>query len=116
LLLQVKYCQYGFDLKADSVCVNPYHYERVVSPGLDLSALSIHSSSIPGFPKDDDHGGMAGWGMDLDRDAHPWADGDRGPPPGAIVAGASGMGMGSNVPMGTPNAVPPPGSQVNNPR
>ena len=37
----VKYCQYAFDLKADSVCVNPYHYERVVSPGIDLSGLSI---------------------------------------------------------------------------
>ena len=40
-LKQVKYCQFAFDLKADSVCVNPYHYERVVSPGIDLSGLSI---------------------------------------------------------------------------
>ena len=40
-LKQVKYCQYAFDLKADSVCVNPYHYERVVSPGIDLTGLSI---------------------------------------------------------------------------
>ncbi len=28
-------------MQADSVCVNPYHYERVVSPGIDLSGLSI---------------------------------------------------------------------------
>ncbi|RWS01756.1 mothers against decapentaplegic 4-like isoform X3 [Dinothrombium tinctorium] len=41
-LKHVKYCQYAFDLKCDSVCVNPYHYERVVSPGIDLSA-SAHS-------------------------------------------------------------------------
>ena len=40
-LKQVKYCQYAFDLKADSVCVNPYHYERVVSPGIDLSGRKI---------------------------------------------------------------------------
>ena len=40
-LKQVKYCQYAFDLKADSVCVNPYHYERVVSPGIDLSGRKV---------------------------------------------------------------------------
>lgn len=33
-LKHVKYCQYAFDLKCDSVCVNPFHYERVVSPGI----------------------------------------------------------------------------------
>ncbi|XP_061298180.1 mothers against decapentaplegic homolog 4 isoform X4 [Pezoporus flaviventris] len=43
-LKHVKYCQYAFDLKCDSVCVNPYHYERVVSPGIDLSGLTLQSS------------------------------------------------------------------------
>uniref|UniRef100_A0A672LAD3 Mothers against decapentaplegic homolog n=1 Tax=Sinocyclocheilus grahami TaxID=75366 RepID=A0A672LAD3_SINGR len=44
-LKQVKYCQFAFDLKCDSVCVNPYHYERVVSPGIDLSGLTLSGPS-----------------------------------------------------------------------
>uniref|UniRef100_A0A3Q3KKS0 Mothers against decapentaplegic homolog n=1 Tax=Mastacembelus armatus TaxID=205130 RepID=A0A3Q3KKS0_9TELE len=43
-LKHVKYCQFAFDLKCDSVCVNPYHYERVVSPGIDISGLTLTSS------------------------------------------------------------------------
>ncbi|TRY89019.1 hypothetical protein DNTS_012954 [Danionella cerebrum] len=43
-LKHVKYCQFAFDLKCDSVCVNPYHYERVVSPGIDLSGLTLSGS------------------------------------------------------------------------
>ncbi|XP_068179381.1 mothers against decapentaplegic homolog 4-like isoform X2 [Antennarius striatus] len=31
-LKHLKFCQFAFDLKYDSVCVNPYHYERVASP------------------------------------------------------------------------------------
>lgn len=42
-LKHVKHCQFAFDLKCDSVCVNPYHYERVVSPGIDLSGLTLQA-------------------------------------------------------------------------
>lgn len=41
-LKHLKFCQFAFDLKMEGVCVNPYHYERVVSPGLDLSGLSLY--------------------------------------------------------------------------
>ncbi|KFO59145.1 Mothers against decapentaplegic 4, partial [Corvus brachyrhynchos] len=47
-LKHVKYCQYAFDLKCDSVCVNPYHYERVVSPGIEGDAFaSLASKNQP---------------------------------------------------------------------
>lgn len=29
-------CQFAFNLKKDEVCVNPYHYQRVETPGNDL--------------------------------------------------------------------------------
>ncbi|XP_059142967.1 mothers against decapentaplegic homolog 4-like isoform X4 [Physella acuta] len=48
-LKHVKFCQFAFDLKQDSVCINPYHYERVVSPGIDLSGLSLHHA-VPHIP------------------------------------------------------------------
>lgn len=57
-LKHCKFCPYGFDLKQDCVCINPYHYERVVSP-VDFSALSLspledhESYGIPG-PSDSD--------------------------------------------------------------
>lgn len=41
-LKQCEICIYGFDHKdKDLVCVNPYHYNRVIGPGLDLSGLTL---------------------------------------------------------------------------
>ena len=43
-LKNVKFCNYAFDMKKDNVCVNPYHYDRVVTQGLDLSSLALNTS------------------------------------------------------------------------
>jgi len=103
-LKQVKYCQYAFDLKADAVCVNPYHYERVVSPGIDLSGISIQG--YHGLMKDDDR---------------VWLD-DRLPLPPPPSHPNQGGGWLPPTPIdplphphptslgGDPNGVPPPGN------
>lgn len=122
-LKQVKYCQYAFDLKADSVCVNPYHYERVVSPGIDLTGLSIQG--YHGLSKDDDRL----WAMEVDREhsrgggvlhhthtpphSHPtlgWTGlvETLPPPPGALPL--SPLPTQHNSLAGDPNGYPPPGN------
>ncbi|KHJ97009.1 MH2 domain protein [Oesophagostomum dentatum] len=46
-------CQCAFDLKCDSVCVNPYHCERIMNPtlsnlsNLDLASLKLEQRSPP---------------------------------------------------------------------
>lgn len=37
------FCRFGYDLKYESVCVNPYHYERIRSPA--ASTLSVKATS-----------------------------------------------------------------------
>ncbi|XP_063696987.1 mothers against decapentaplegic homolog 4 isoform X2 [Culicoides brevitarsis] len=65
-LKHVKYCQFAFDLKCDSVCVNPYHYERVVSPGIDLSGLTLQSGPSRLVKDEYTPGPVVGGGLDLD--------------------------------------------------
>ncbi|XP_040572359.1 mothers against decapentaplegic homolog 4 [Lepeophtheirus salmonis] len=67
-LKQVKYCQFAFDLKVDSVCVNPYHYERVVNPGIDLSGLNIQGQNIPALYNSEDQCNSAPNWMDVESD------------------------------------------------
>ncbi|XP_063929563.1 mothers against decapentaplegic homolog 4 isoform X2 [Zophobas morio] len=65
-LKHVKYCQFAFDLKCDSVCVNPYHYERVVSPGIDLSGLTLQSGTSRLVKDEYTAGPVPGGSMDVD--------------------------------------------------
>ncbi|XP_076261897.1 mothers against decapentaplegic homolog 4-like isoform X1 [Rhynchophorus ferrugineus] len=64
-LKHVKYCQFAFDLKCDSVCVNPYHYERVVSPGIDLSGLTLQAGA-PRMKDEYAAGSVPSTSMDVD--------------------------------------------------
>ncbi|XP_030746191.1 mothers against decapentaplegic homolog 4 isoform X2 [Sitophilus oryzae] len=64
-LKHVKYCQFAFDLKCDSVCVNPYHYERVVSPGIDLSGLTLQAGT-PRMKDEYSAGSVPSTSMDVD--------------------------------------------------
>ncbi|KAL1492944.1 hypothetical protein ABEB36_011105 [Hypothenemus hampei] len=87
-LKHIKYCQFAFDLKCDSVCVNPYHYERVVSPGIDLSGLTLQAGA-PRMKDEYSAGAISGTSMDVDGD----------------------LGMG--VPQTIQHHPPPPPSQQN---
>ncbi|XP_061397992.1 mothers against decapentaplegic homolog 4 isoform X2 [Musca vetustissima] len=116
-LKHVKYCAFAFDLKCDSVCVNPYHYERVVSPGIDLSGLSLQSGPSR-LVKDEYSAGPLVGGMDIDGNDigtiqhHPSQM--VGPPGGGYgypQGPAVGHGMGMPGPMNPGPVMAPPQPQ-----
>lgn len=39
-LKAIENCEYAFNLKKDEVCVNPYHYQRVETPGRKIQFFS----------------------------------------------------------------------------
>ncbi|XP_017473381.1 PREDICTED: mothers against decapentaplegic homolog 4 isoform X2 [Rhagoletis zephyria] len=118
-LKHVKYCAFAFDLKCDSVCVNPYHYERVVSPGIDLSGLSLQSGPSR-LVKDEYSAGPLVGGMDIDGNDigtiqhHPsqLVGPGYGYPQGPAVA--HGMPLAGPMNPGGPVMGPPPPPQLQN--
>jgi MAD (mothers against decapentaplegic) family protein 4 len=40
-LRHLQLCQYAFDMKKDSICVNPYHYERIATAGIGMHKLVL---------------------------------------------------------------------------
>ena len=36
-LRAIENCEYAFVLKREEVCINPYHYQRVETPGTELN-------------------------------------------------------------------------------
>lgn len=45
-LRAVELCEYAFHTKKDEVCVNPYHYQRVETPGATAWSMFISSADI----------------------------------------------------------------------
>uniref|UniRef100_A0A1I8ARA2 MH1 domain-containing protein n=1 Tax=Steinernema glaseri TaxID=37863 RepID=A0A1I8ARA2_9BILA len=48
-LKHVPHCTSAFDMKTDSVCINPFHYERIQSPPVGLGGFDMNPGlGVPG--------------------------------------------------------------------
>lgn len=45
-LRAIEACEYAFHLKKDEVCINPYHYQRVETPGERTVTLQCHYDCV----------------------------------------------------------------------
>ncbi|XP_048749182.1 mothers against decapentaplegic homolog 4-like isoform X4 [Ostrea edulis] len=101
-LKHCKFCHYAFDLKQDSVCVNPYHYERVVSPGIDLSGLNIQHAAPPSRLVKDEYGNEIGMNMSNSEEVSQTV---QHPPQNefARILTTGGMAAASTMPHGMPS-------------
>lgn len=115
-LKHIKYCQFAFDLKCDSVCVNPYHYERVVSPGIDLSGLTLQHTDE--FMHNVDCDTLSRDGQALGTIQHPPQTIQHHPSTdsyGRPIIPSTGVGAGPSSPTGLSHNIthPPPPPQSN---
>lgn len=72
------------------MCVNPYHYERVVSPGIDLSGLTLQSGPSRIVKDEYTAGSVVQNALDMDPNDLGIAHHPALPPPGYAY---SGMGI-----------------------